>query len=53
MYSSEISEKTPECFNDLLDDMNTPLYISKLHDLFQQCQNGDKDKKKSSIKHAD
>jgi cysteinyl-tRNA synthetase len=46
MYSSEISEKTPECFNDLLDDMNTPLYISKLHELFQQCQNGDKDKKK-------
>ena len=46
MYSSELSEKTPECFNDLLDDMNTPLYISKLHKLFQQSQNGDKDKKK-------
>ena len=26
--------------------MNTPLYISKLHELFQQSQNGDKDKKK-------
>jgi len=46
MYSSEVSEKTPECFNDLLDDMNTPLYISKLHELFQQSQNGDSDKKK-------
>ena len=46
MYSSEIDEKTPDCFNDLLDDMNTPLYISKLHELFQQSQNGDKDKKK-------
>ena len=46
MYSSEVSEKTPDCFNDLLDDMNTPLYISKLHELFQQSQNGDNDKKK-------
>ena len=46
MYSSDVSEKIPECFNDLLDDMNTPLYISKLHELFQQSQNGDKDKKK-------
>ena len=44
MYSSEVSEKTPDCFNDLLDDMNTPLYISKLHELFQQSQNGDKEK---------
>ena len=26
--------------------MNTPLYISKLHELFHQSQNGDKDKKK-------
>ncbi len=46
MYSSEVSEKTPDCFNDLLDDMNTPLYISKLHELFQQSQNGNIDKKK-------
>ena len=30
MYSTEISENTPDCFKDLLDDMNTPLYISKL-----------------------
>ena len=46
MYSSEASEKTPDCFNDLLDDMNTPLYISKLHELFKQSQSGDGDKKK-------
>ncbi|MAJ86043.1 MAG: cysteine--tRNA ligase [Candidatus Pelagibacter sp.] len=46
MYSSEVSEKIPDCFNDLLDDMNTPLYISKLHKLFQQSQNGDNNKKK-------
>ena len=46
MYSSEVSEKIPSCFVDLLDDMNTPLYISKLHKLFQQSQNGDNDKKK-------
>ena len=31
---------------ELLDDMNTPLYISKLHELFHQSQNGDQDKKK-------
>ena len=46
MYSSEVSEKTPTCFKDLLDDMNTPLYISKLHELFQQSQNGNNDKKR-------
>jgi len=46
MYSSEISSKTPDCFNDLLDDMNTPLYISKLHELFKQSQNGNNDKRK-------
>tara|TARA_B100000963_G_scaffold345742_1_gene350169 strand:+ start:314 stop:1666 length:1353 start_codon:yes stop_codon:yes gene_type:complete len=46
MYSSDIGEQTPDCFSELLDDMNTPLYISKLHELFQQSQNGRKDKKK-------
>ncbi|MAH74546.1 MAG: cysteine--tRNA ligase [Candidatus Pelagibacter sp.] len=46
MYSSEVSEKVPDCFQDLLDDMNTPLYISKLHELFQESQNGNSDKKK-------
>ena len=46
MYSEEISENTPECFKDLLDDMNTPMYIAKLHELFQQSQNGDIGKKK-------
>ncbi len=46
MYSDDYSKNTPECFSDLLDDMNTPLYISKLHKLFQQSQEGNKDKKK-------
>ena len=44
MYSEDFSDKTPKCFEDLLDDMNTPLYISKLHELFNQSQKGDKDK---------
>ena len=46
MYSNETIMKTPNCFKDLLDDMNTPLYISKVHELFNQAQNGDDDKKK-------
>ena len=46
MYSEDFSEKTPDCFSDLLDDMNTPMYISKLHGLFQQSQEGNNDKKK-------
>ena len=46
MYSEEVSKQTPDCFKDLLDDLNTPLYISKLHELFQQSQNGDNEKKK-------
>ncbi len=44
IYTSEYSEQLPECFNDLLDDLNTPLYISKLHDLFHQSQSGNKEK---------
>ncbi len=46
MYSQDVSQKTPDCFNDLLDDMNTPLYISKLHELFQKSLNGNSGKKK-------
>ena len=46
MYSTEFTEETPECFNDLLDDLNTPLYISKLHELFQQSLSGNRDKRK-------
>ena len=46
MYSDELSEQNPDCFKDLLDDLNTPLYISKLHELFQKSQNGDNEKKK-------
>ncbi len=46
MYSSDFSDKIPDCFLDLLDDLNTPLYISKLHDLYNQSLNGDDKKKK-------
>ena len=53
MYSQDVSQKTPDCFNDLLDDMNTPLYISKLHELFQKSLNGNSGKKKNLIKHVD
>ena len=44
IYTTDYSEKLPECFNDLLDDLNTPLYISKLHELFNQTQDGNKEK---------
>ena len=49
IYSSDFSEKLPGCFNVLLDDMNTPLYISKLHDLFTQSQNGNVEKIKDLL----
>ena len=44
LYTTDYSEKLPECFSDLLDDLNTPKYISKLHDLFNQSQDGNKEK---------
>ena len=44
IYTPDYSDKLPECFVDLLDDLNTPLYISKLHELFNQSQNGNKKK---------
>ena len=44
IYTTDYSEKLPECFNDLLDDLNTPLYISKLHELFNKAQDGNKEK---------
>ena len=43
-YTTDYSQKLPECFNYLLDDLNTPLYISKLHDLFNQTHDGNKEK---------
>ncbi len=46
MYSKDFSQDTPACFSDLLDDMNTPLYISKLHELYNQSLKGNLDKKK-------
>ena len=44
IYRSDYSDKLPDCFGDLLDDLNTPLYITKLHDLFNQSQNGNLEK---------
>jgi cysteinyl-tRNA synthetase len=40
-------KKTPDCFEYLLDDLNTPGYISKLHELYNEAAKGDKDRKKS------
>ena len=34
-------DKILDCFLDLLDDLNTPLYISKLHELYNKSLNGD------------
>ena len=45
MYLENSINSLPDCFNDLLDDLNTPLYISKLHDLFNQSQKGNSDKR--------
>ena len=45
MYHENYINSVPDCFNDLLDDLNTPLYISKLHDLFNQSQKGNSDKR--------
>ena len=40
-------KKIPNCFESLLDDLNTPEYISKLHELYNEAFNGDKDKKEN------
>ena len=37
----------PDCFESLLDDLNTPEYISKLHELYNEALKGDDNKKKS------
>ncbi len=45
----ENSNKTEEsvCFDCLLDDLNTPEYISKLHELYNEALKGDNVKKQS------
>ncbi len=48
LYEDKFDEKnTPKCFDSLLDDLNTPDYISKLHELYNEAIKGDKDKKDS------
>ena len=41
------TQETPECFKYLLDDLNTPEYISKLHELYNEALKGDNNKKES------
>ena len=41
-YSEEITEINEEYINPLLDDLNTPLFISNLHSLFDRASKGDK-----------
>ena len=41
----------PECFECLLDDLNTPEYISNLHELYNAALKGD-NKKKDSFNNA-
>ncbi len=41
------NQEIPDCFECLLDDLNTPEYISKLHELYNEALKGDDNKKKS------
>ncbi len=41
------TETTPQCFECLLDDLNTPEYISKLHELYNEISKGNNNKKES------
>ncbi len=46
LYEESYNKKDlPECFDILLDDLNTPEYISKLHELYNVALKGDKIKK--------
>jgi len=48
LYEESYSQKKiPYCFESLLDDLNTPEYISKLHELYNEAFKGDKDKKET------
>jgi len=42
-YSEETNEINEENINPLLDDLNTPLFISNLHSLFDRASKGDKE----------
>ena len=48
LYEEKFNTKeTPQCFECLLDDLNTPEYISKLHELYNEALKGDNKKKES------
>tara|TARA_B100000700_G_scaffold246195_1_gene275009 strand:- start:1758 stop:3113 length:1356 start_codon:yes stop_codon:yes gene_type:complete len=43
LYDKKVNLKiTPDCFEYLLDDLNMPGYISKLHELYNKAVKGDK-----------
>ena len=47
LYQDQIYlEKSNDCFDYLLDDLNTPGYISKLHSLYEKASKGDDSSKK-------
>jgi cysteinyl-tRNA synthetase len=47
LYDEEQTQtKTAQTFSILLDDLNTPKYFAKLHELFSLASKGDEDKKK-------
>tara|TARA_A100001037_G_scaffold294967_1_gene313486 strand:+ start:40 stop:1065 length:1026 start_codon:yes stop_codon:yes gene_type:complete len=46
IFDDEHHDKLPDCFEHLLDDLNTPAFISKMHELFNLASKGDKDKKR-------
>ena len=47
LYDEEQTEtKIEQTFSILLDDLNTPKYFAKLHELFSLASKGDEDKKK-------
>jgi len=46
IFDDEHHDKLPDCFEHLLDDLNTPAFISKMHELFNLASKGNKDKKR-------
>ena len=46
IFDDEHYDKLPDCFEHLLDDLNTPAFISKMHELFNLASKGNKDKKR-------
>ena len=54
LYDKEqIKTEITQTFSILLDDLNTPKYFAKLHELFNLASKGDKKKKKNLMKRVD